>query len=503
MSNPTVLVTDPPPPPTPEPGKRVAAGTLMWLAFAAILIGEVLDLLDSLVTTIAGPSIVRDLGGSDALLQWLSAGYTLALAGGVLVGGRLGDRLGRRRLFLAGMCGFMLASLVAAVASGPEMLLAARLAQGLLGALMLPQSFGLIREVVPQEWVGKAFGIFGVTMALAAIAGPLVAGVLVEADIAGLGWRMIFLINLPLGLVGLVAGRLWLPRSTPDPSIGVDVVGCVLAVLAMVAFTFPLVEGRELGWPWWCWAMLAAAVALVAVFVRQQRMRAAAGRDVLVVPSLLGKTIFTGGLTISFAFFTAFTSSSFILAVLLQVGLGLSPGAAALTGVPQALGMVLGLRLASRLLSGRRQLVAGFAVGMVGLVALIAALLVAPASTLPWWLAPGLLTLGMGVGAAMGPIFEVITEGLEEHEVGSASGLLNTAQQVGMAVGVAALGSVIFAVALPDGGAAGYQSGAAWAFGVALVLMAVALVLTRRLLPDLPTTTVADSGAPDVLESVQ
>lgn len=472
------------PPTRTEPTHNPRAVRLFWIAFTAILIGEVLDLLDSLVTTVAGPSILRDLGGSDALLQWLSAGYTLAMAGGVLIGGRLGDRYGRRRLFLIGMAGFTLASILAAAAPTAALLLAARIAQGLLGALMLPQSMGLIRDIAGPERMRAAFGVFGVTLTASAIAGPIVAGLLVDADILGLGWRAIFAINIPLGLAGLVLGRRFLPASRPDRTLRIDVLGSVIALAMMVAVVLPLVEGREAGWPWWAFALLGLGAALLGVFVVQQRTRAAAGRDPLVLPSLFGKRDFVAGIAISLAFFTAFMSSAFVLAVLFQIGLGLSPLVAAGWMLSQAVGMIIGFKGVGKLLSGRRQLLVGFAIAGIGQALLVGVLLWQGDALQPWWLTPALLVTGAGSGAAMGPIFEVIMARLDEAETGSASGILNAIQQVGGATGVAAIGTVLFAVAAQYADPLhGLIRGATWAYGLSVVLVALALVLAAKLLP--------------------
>ncbi len=472
------------PPTRTEPTQNPRAVRLFWIAFTAILIGEVLDLLDSLVTTVAGPSILRDLGGSDALLQWLSAGYTLAMAGGVLIGGRLGDRYGRRRLFLIGMAGFTLASILAAAAPTAALLLAARIAQGLLGALMLPQSMGLIRDIAGPERMRAAFGVFGVTLTASAIAGPIVAGLLVDADILGLGWRAIFAINIPLGLAGLVLGRRFLPASRPDRTLRIDVLGSVIALAMMVAVVLPLVEGREAGWPWWAFALLGLGAALLGVFVVQQRTRAAAGRDPLVLPSLFGKRDFVAGIAISLAFFTAFMSSAFVLAVLFQIGLGLSPLVAAGWMLSQAVGMIIGFKGVGKLLSGRRQLLVGFAIAGIGQALLVGVLLWQGDALQPWWLTPALLVTGAGSGAAMGPIFEVIMARLDEAETGSASGILNAIQQVGGATGVAAIGTVLFAVAAQYADPLhGLIRGATWAYGLSVVLVALALVLAAKLLP--------------------
>lgn len=176
-----------------------------WPALLVILGAEVMDLLDSLVTVIAGPSVVRDLGGGDTTIQWLTAGYAVAMAAGLLVGGRLGDRYGRRRVFLVGMGGFVLASGLCAAALSPGMLLATRVAQGLLGALMLPQGLGMIRAMFPPTQMATAFGAFGPIMGVSSVGGPVLAGWLIDADLLGLGWRAVFAVNLPIGLLALLA----------------------------------------------------------------------------------------------------------------------------------------------------------------------------------------------------------------------------------------------------------------------------------------------------------
>lgn len=462
-------------------------GRVFWLGFAVILLGEVLDLMDSLVTTIAGPSIRADLGGTDAFLQWLAAGYTLALAGGVLIGGRLGDRFGRRRLFLVGMAGFVLTSAVSALAPTGEVLMIARLAQGALGALMLPQSFGMIREMVPKDRMGAAFGAFGVTMGLAALAGPVLAGVLVSADLFGLGWRAIFWINVPLGILGLLLGSRWLPHSEPDRGLRIDLVGALLGLLAMTGLVFPLVEGRDLGWPWWILAMFPLAAVCCLLLVWWQRRRSAAGRDPLILPSVFTHRSFVVGLGISLGFFSAFMASAFVLGMVFQLGLGLSPRMAAVAGIPQAIGMVIGVRWSGRALSGRRQLIVGLAVALLGQLGLVA-VLATQGGSLHWWLlAPALLVTGVGSGTAMGPIFDVVAGELDDHETGSASGVLNAVQQVGGATGVAALGTVLFAVAGRYGSpAVGLVQGAAWAYALAAALSALALLGTITLLPRTP-----------------
>ena len=184
-----------------------------WAALFVVLAAEVMDLLDALVTTIAGPSIRAGLGGSESLIQWLGTGYTLAMAIGLITGGRLGDLYGRRRMFLVGLVGFVGGSVLCGLSLSPGMLIGARVVQGLFGAVLLPQGLGLIREVFPPKEVATAFGAFGPVMGLSAVGGPILAGWLVTADLLGTGWRAIFLINLPIGLLALAGALRFLPKT--------------------------------------------------------------------------------------------------------------------------------------------------------------------------------------------------------------------------------------------------------------------------------------------------
>ena len=217
-----------------------------WVALFVILTVEVMDLLDALVTNIAGPSIRADLGGSYSLIQWLGAAYTLAMAIGLLTGGRLGDIFGRRRMFLIGAIGFTLASLACGLAQTPTELIAGRAVQGLFGAVMLPQGLGLIKEMFPPEEIAAAFGAFGPIMGLSAVGGPILAGFLVDADVFGWAWRTIFAINIPIGVAALLVGLKVLPPSRQDRSVHVDLTSALVASAAMALLIYPLIQGREL-----------------------------------------------------------------------------------------------------------------------------------------------------------------------------------------------------------------------------------------------------------------
>src|SRR3954451_7437923 len=269
-----------------------------WVALFVILTVDVMDLLDSLVTTIAGPVIRADLGGSLSLIQWLGATYTLSMAIGLLTGGRLGDIFGRRRMFLIGAAGFTAASLLCALAWRPGVLIGARAIQGLFGAIMLPQGLGMIKQMFSEQEQAKAFGAFGPVMGLSAVGGPILAGWLVTADYFGSGWRMIFFINLPLGMFAVFGALRFLPEFKSARPPRLDVMGVLLAAVGAFLLLYPLVQGRHLDWPVWCFALLAAGMIVFGLFARYETRRERRRLDPLVTPSLFRKRAFSGGLAV-------------------------------------------------------------------------------------------------------------------------------------------------------------------------------------------------------------
>ncbi|WP_446665748.1 MFS transporter [Flexivirga sp. B27] len=417
-----------------------------WIALLVVLAAEVMDLLDSLVTSIAGPTITRDLGGGGETIQWLSAGYTLAMAAGLLFGGRLGDMFGRKRMFLIGMAGFTFFSLLCAAAQDPTMLIGFRVLQGLLGATLLPQGLGIINEMFPPEERTKAFGAFGPIMGIGAVGGPILAGWLIDADLLGLGWRAIFAINIPIGIVGLIGAMRYLPTNRPDRTLRLDVPGVLLAGAGMFLLVYPLVQGREHDWPIWCFVMIAAGLAAFCGFGLLERSRDRAHRSTLVVPSLFGKRAFTGGLITGLAFFSALMGSSLVFTLYLQLGLGYTPLQAGLTTIPQAAAMIVGFGVGQPLTAklGRTTMHVGYVIVAIGLGVLIGTIGWSGDSIDAWRLAPALALIGLGMGMAMTPFFDIVMSGVEDHESGSASGSMTAVQQIGSSLGVAVLGTVFF-----------------------------------------------------------
>ncbi|WP_219601738.1 MFS transporter [Nonomuraea indica] len=417
------------------------------LGLAAVLAATLMNLLDSTVVSVGGPAIQADLGGGYASLQWIAAGYTLALAVGLLVGGRLGDMYGRRRMLLLGTTAFVAASLACAVAPEPQALIAARVLQGLAGAVMIPQGFGLVRDLFPPAEVGRAFGAFGPVIGLATILGPVVAGLLVEADLFGTGWRMIFLINLPLGAFALAAGARVLPAApVTAPSSRLDLGGGLLAGVAILLLVHPLVQGRELGWPAWSLVMAVASLPVFAGFAVHQVRRTRRGAATLVEPSVFGKRSYTSGTVLVVVFFAAVCGFSLAIGMFLQLGLGYGALRASLTMTAFAVGAFLGTGFsAARTASlGRTVLHLGLGLLAAGVLAFHLVLGWAGGAVGPWDLALPLLLGGAGMGMIFVPLFGIIMGDVEDHEVGSAAGVLESVQQLGASLGVAVLGTVFF-----------------------------------------------------------
>ncbi|MDH6541102.1 MFS transporter [Streptomyces sp. SPB4] len=462
-----------PPEPLKAPEPPKAPYPHRWAVLAVVLAAEVMDLLDATITGVAAPAIAADLGGGRETAQWLQAAYTLPFAVLLITAGRLGDRYGRRRLFLLGAAGFTLASVLCAAAPGPAWLVAARAAQGAAGALLLPQGFGIVKETFEGPEQARAFGLFGPVMGVCAVGGPVLGGLLAGADLFGTGWRLVFLVNLPLGLAALAGAVHWIPRTVPDGGARLDVPGMLLAGAASGALVYPLVQGRELGWPAWSIALAAAGPLGFWLFARHQRRRPSP----LVAPTLLANRGYTGGIAVAVAFFAAFTGLMLVLSLFLQGPLGLSPEGAGYSVAPLALGIALTAGPAGGLAQkhGRLVIQAGIVLSALGLGLLAAT---AGGAVDGWRLLPGTFVTGLGMGLVIPPLFDVILAGVADHEVGSASGVLNAVQQLANAVGVALLVTVWSAFTDHGRGPGAALGGTALATAG---LLAVALLLSVRL----------------------
>jgi EmrB/QacA subfamily drug resistance transporter len=406
-----------------------------------------------------------------------AGGYALTFAIGLVTGGRLGDIYGRRRMFLLGVAGFALASLLCGLAPTSGTLVAARLLQGGCAALMIPQGFGIIRSAFGPDEVGKAFALFGPVIGLSAVLGPVLGGVLVEADLLGTGWRSIFLVNLPLAVAALVAGRRLLPESRAERPPTLDLPGAALATLAAGLLVYPLIQGREDGWPAWTFASMAVALGVLAVFVVVERRRERAGVSPLVMMSLFRKRAFSAGLACALVFFAGMIGLMLAFSLYLQLGLGYGAAHAGLAFVPWSLGTAIGAGLGAGLLGprlGRPTLHIGAVVMAAGALGMIAVVAATGTGMSVWQIAGPELLMGAGMGMLLAPLFDFVLAGVEEDEVGSASGVLNATQQLSGAIGIAAIGTVFFSV-LASAGIRSARETALW-IDVGLLAVTAALV---------------------------
>lgn len=451
-----------------------------WLVLAVVFIAEIMDLVDSSVANLAGPSIRADLGGGPMTLQWVLTAYTAAFALGLVTSGRLGDILGRRRLFLLGMTGFTLASLACGLAPDPGFLIGARLFQGLLGSVMIPQGMALVKVVFPPQYLRKALMPFGPVMGLATVAGPILAGWLLHLNLFGSQWRAIFLINIPFGLVAGLLGRRVLPRhSGEDPNARLDLTGVGLLTAGSALLIVPLIQGRDLGWPVWTYVSMAASVVVFALFVGSERR----SPHPVITPSLFHRRSFNVGLLIVGGFYASLSAFVLVINLLLQLGLHWTPLRTGLTLIPWALGTAVAVLLAGAVLAeklGRATLRIGLATAIAGLLALWWSTAHWNTGVTVWQLAPSLFLTGFGAGLMFVPLFDFILGDATTEEVGSGAGMLNAVQQFAGAIGVAALGTVFFARAA-HGGTQSYFHAAELVFGVCAALYLLTLLLVGLL----------------------
>lgn len=439
-----------------------------------------MDLIDLTIVNVALPSIQRDLGADTAAMQWMVAGYAVAFAILLITGGRLGDTQGYRRLFMTGMVGFTLTSLLCGVAVSADMLVVSRLAQGATAALMLPQVMSLIQVMYPPAQRIGALAVFGVLGGVAGVLGPVIGGLLIEADLFGLGWRPIFLINGPLGVIGLIAAWHLLPPGRSSHGGSVDLPGTALVAATLLALMLPLLQGREAGWPLWCLVLLASAPLLALLFIRHIRRRAPHG-TALVDPALFANRGFSIGLSMSLCFQATTAGLLFILTLTLQYGLGCTPMETALVHVPYAIGASVAIgNVARKALPriGLKLLLLGVAVMLTGLLTL--GLLIENGGNLVG-LGAALLLMGTGMGLVGGPLGPVTLSDVDLVHAGSASGTMKAVQQLGAASGAALIGGLYFTLAgdlSPEG--------ARDAFLVTLPVLACMLLVVGFLVTRLP-----------------
>ncbi|MFB6960437.1 MFS transporter [Streptomyces sp. NPDC056309] len=441
MSSTETLADSPAPAPT--------ADRRRWFALAIVMTAAFMDLVDVTIVNIAIPSIQHDAGASFSQIQWITAGYALAFAAGLITGGRLGDIHGRKRLFLLGIGGFTLASALCGFAANPDMLVAARLLQGAMAAMMVPQVLSIVHATFPAHERGKVFGLFGAIVGLGAVSGPLLGALLTEWNLFGLEWRPIFLINLPVGILALVLGNRFISESKAPRALKLDLVGVALVTLGLLMLLYPLTRGRELGWPVWGYVSMAGALAVFAALVAYERSKAARDGSPLIELSLFRVKSFAAGIAVQTVFGVALGVFFLVWTLYMQVGLGWSPLRAGLTGVPFSIAVSTAAGISVQKLVprfGRKVLQAGALVMAAGVLLYIWESERYGLHIAPWQMALPLVVMGVGMGLIVAPLTDAVLSEVPREHAGSASGLINTVQQMGNALGLGLVSVVFFGV---------------------------------------------------------
>ena len=417
-----------------------------WLILGIVLAAEIMDLLDSTIVNVAGPSLKDELGATPSALQWVIGGYTLTLGAGLVLGGRLADRYSRRNVFLLGLVSFTITSLLCAIAPNIESLIVFRLIQGFAGAMVLPHVIGFIRDVFPPEELGKAFAVFGPVFGLGGILGPIIGGFLIDGDIASTGWRAVFLVNIPIGVINIALAWKYLPKHATDHSIKIDLLGSLLIMSSSALMLLPLIQGQEVGWPLWTFLSLAASLFGFGIFALQQRWVISRKNTPLVNPEIFKSKIYNLGLAGIFTFFAGFTGVYLIITLFLQIGEGYSARGAGIANIAIALGTAIGGALSGAVLAdkfGTRVLQMGACAQIVGALLLFFALPDMQSFDF-WHIAPGMLVSGFGTGLVVAALFDAILLAIKDELVGSASGVLSAIQSIASSVGVAIFGTIFF-----------------------------------------------------------
>jgi EmrB/QacA subfamily drug resistance transporter len=417
-----------------------------WLAAIVLIVGALMDMIDVTIVNVALPSIRRDLHASATQLEWVVSGYMLAFAATLIIAGNLGDKFGRKRVFLAGAALFGLASLAAGLSGSGAELIAARIVQGVAAAAMAPQVLATFRAIFGREERGKAFGIYGAMLGFASAIGLVLGGLLTGANLFGWEWRSVFYVNIPVAVAALIAGARFVPETKDPGARRPFVAGAVLLAGSLVAIVYPLLEGRQLGWPAWVWPLMAAGVAGLVVLGLIEARRTSTTVAPLLRAGLFRVPAFAAGMGVQLAFFAGMQGFFIAFALWLQAGQHFSPLKAGLTAVAFSVGSFVAAPVAVPLAqkAGRR-ILAGGAVLMVAGIGGVA--LAAPHVGLngsPWPIVPGLVVAGAGLALLVIPLVNVVLAAVPAEVAGGASGLFSTAQQLGGALGVALLGSVFF-----------------------------------------------------------
>jgi len=457
-----------------------------WLMLPVVLMAMFMAGFDIWAVNVAAPSLQRDLQVSDAALQLIVGGYAFMYASGMVTGGRLGDLFGYRRMFMIGVLSFAAASLLCGLAQSSGELVAARLLQGLTGAVMVPQVLALITAAFPVPERGRALAWFGVTMGIGFVSGQILGGGLLEADVFGLGWRAIFLVNVPVGVLAVIAAAIVVPAARGQRRPRLDPLGAAGVSVSLALALVPLTLGRDQGWPPWTWVSLAASLPLLGLTVAWERRLARRGGEPLLDLPLFRDRVFSAGLAVNFGLVFFFASFMFVLTLLLQAGLGQPPLRAGIEALPLAAAFILMSMLSPRFFArlGPRSITLGACVTTLGTIALALTGARYGATLTGWDLAPATVLIGTGQGIALPSLIGAALTHVPPQRSGSAAGILTTTQQFGAASGIAVIGAVFYSALGPSPARGTFVAAMVLAMSVNAILAAAAaaatLLLPRR-----------------------
>lgn len=476
--------------------KQTVGSRNKWLALTVLLVGAFMALLDTTIVNVAIPTIRTSIGASNATLSWIVSGYALAFGLALIPAGRVGDRLGHKWVFVGGLSLFTIASLACGLAQVDGQLIAARAVQGLAGGIFFTTITALIQLMFAGRERSRAFAILGATIGFSTALGPLIGGLIIQAFGADSGWRLVFGVNIPIGIVAVAAAVAFLPGGAESADSAADWPGLALLTAGLIALLTPLIEGQQEGWPWWTYASMACGAALLALFGLWERRLERANGNPLVPPRLFTHPSFTGGVLLALVYFAAFTSIFFTIALLWQAGLGHSALQSGLVAMPFAVGSIIGASqsdvLAARF--GRSVLIVGLGLVTLGITAVWLILAnTAPTAYSGWVLLAPLLVAGIGSGLFIAPNADFIVATVERRDAGAASGVIGTMQRIGSAIGIAVIGTVLFGtlhvVPGPDAVATAFGHSATMAMGVSAALSVVAFGLAFALPRAVPSAT--------------
>jgi EmrB/QacA subfamily drug resistance transporter len=468
-----------------EPG----ADPRRWVAAMVLIAGALMDMIDVTIVNVALPTIRRDLHASATQLEWVVSAYLLAFAAALIMAGNLGDRFGRKRVFLAGVAVFGVASLAAGVSGTGAELIGARVVQGMGAAAMAPQVLATFRAVLAGAERGRAFSIYGGMLGLASAAGLLLGGMLTDADLFGWSWRSVFFVNVPVACGTLIAGLRFIPETRDPGARRPDAPGGVLLAASLVAIVYPLLEGRQLGWPVWVWLVLAAGVAGLAGVGLAEARRARPDGDgaapprtaPLVQARMYRIPAFAAGIGVQVAFSAGLQGFFVCLALWLQAGELFSPLKAGVTAAAFSVGSFTGAPVAVPLAQryGRWVLASGGAAMVAGVAGVTLAAPHVGVNGSPWPVVPGLVVAGVGLALLLIPLVNVVLAAVPAEVAGGAAGVFGTAQQLGGAVGVAVFGTIFFGDLGGHSFAAAIVHVGPWAMGAFGVCAGLSLLLPR------------------------